>query len=104
MTEKKPLVPQLRRVHLVEPAVSDDSPHPDNHGTRGGAAGAFSIYIMIYHKCGGDTAAGAVLYGTWFTVYQVATLTVIPFVAWAAKKLGEVPALASFLTLGLSSA
>jgi len=70
----------------------------------GGAAGAFSIYIMIYHVYGGDTAAGSVLYGTWFTVYQIATVVSIPLVAWTATKLGKITTIQLFLCLNLIGA
>jgi GPH family glycoside/pentoside/hexuronide:cation symporter len=67
----------------------------------GGAALAFTFYIMVYHVYGGDTAAGSVLYGTWFTVYPIATVVSIPLIAWISGKLGKIKTLQLFLCLNL---
>jgi len=68
-------------------------------GVGAAIVGSFGIYIFIYHVYAGDKLAAAVLFGTWQTGYQIATIVCIPLVAWSSRKLGKIISLRLALIL-----
>jgi GPH family glycoside/pentoside/hexuronide:cation symporter len=68
-------------------------------GVGAAVVGSFGIYIFIYHVYAGDKLAAAVLFGTWQTGYQIATIVCIPLIAWSSRKLGKIISLRLALIL-----
>jgi GPH family glycoside/pentoside/hexuronide:cation symporter len=68
-------------------------------GVSGAIVGSFGLYILIYHVYAGDKLAAGVLYGTWHTVFQAATIIIIPLITWCASRLGKIKSLRLFLML-----